>query len=274
MKDTRLSDDQSSLTQEAPKDDPVPLPGVGKELKSHRHLALNAEEIRLALNARPELGALLFINPALVLEDLGYKLSPEVRSHILRNLSLPKQTRDKMQALEREIRQALGEDAADLNLVNPSHTAQILFCHLRIHPLETSGVEPPYKPVVPSTRLKDLKPPTIKRVLRPQPPTRHGGGMTASLVNYQPQVKLLDPDGLLPILPRAEQAPSQVCTEELIFYREAHPLVPKLLCYQLLYDSQLAFRSGAIYREVRDGQRTSVWKSWIKSVNFAQGRGA
>ncbi|MCK6528608.1 hypothetical protein L6R50_13980 [Myxococcota bacterium] len=251
------------------------LPGAGVVIGKHRELILHGDRIKAALNAHPELSALLFVNPVAVLQDLGFELAPAVRQHILDALSLTGPAAAEMARLDAEIRSGLGEAGARLNLANPADTARILFEVLSVAPLETAGAVVPtrVRPLSPRlARLMAAAAHPARRAPKAPPPSarRRRHGTIVTVPAYKPEVVEIDPEATLPTLPRAGCAPQRVETEELVFYRDAHPLVPSLLRYQLLHHGRLPFRSPAHYREVREGSRTSVWRSWIKAVTYPE----
>jgi hypothetical protein len=72
-------------------------------VQTERDLRANIRQICRRLDAQPALSRLLFINPVLVLEDVGVELSPAVREHIMQALRFPPKRRERIAALEAEV---------------------------------------------------------------------------------------------------------------------------------------------------------------------------
>lgn len=75
------------------------------KIATERDLRAHIRHICRRLDANPEISRLLFINPILVLEDVGLELSAEVREHIMNALRFPPKRRARMEALQAEIEQ-------------------------------------------------------------------------------------------------------------------------------------------------------------------------
>lgn len=80
-------------------------PGQPLKIATERDLRGNMRQICRRLDAHPALSRLIFINPILVLEDVGVELSPQVRDHIMQALRFPPKRRSRIDALRVEIRQ-------------------------------------------------------------------------------------------------------------------------------------------------------------------------
>ena len=75
------------------------------KIATERDLRGNMRQICRRLDAHPALSRLIFINPILVLEDVGVELSPQVRDHVMQALRFPPKRRSRIDALRAEIRQ-------------------------------------------------------------------------------------------------------------------------------------------------------------------------
>lgn len=89
-------------------------PGSGKDsddaasrqplvIETERDLRANIRQICRRLDANPQVSRLLFINPLLVLEDVGVQMSPAVREHIMQALRFPPKRRERIARLEAEL---------------------------------------------------------------------------------------------------------------------------------------------------------------------------
>jgi hypothetical protein len=244
------------------------LPGKGIILDSPEAILKLGDVIQAAINSQPALSALLFVNPAAVLEDLGFEMTAEVRGHILHALGHGRVMGEEMESLQKRLIAGLGEEGQKLNFANPSHTARILFNLLKLQPLDTQHVQAPTRPAPQSGRIERLgQVPQPRRKLS-RPSARPVHAMSIAYPSYRAQFRVLDVEARLPELPVAAAAPERLSTEELLFYRDKHPLVPLLLRFQVLHHSQLPFRSAATYRDIRDGKQPNIFRSWIKAVFY------
>jgi hypothetical protein len=260
------------------------LPGAGVEIEDEVSLLAAGKVIRKALVERPELAALLFVNPVMVLLDLGFELSPAMQRHISRRLGIDGDLAREMDELEQELREAVATERR-ITLTNPKHVAYLVFELLDVRPRATAGVEPPRIPVeqaVPfsgdpgplasSEREPKLRPrspdrPQARRNSRRMPTRR---GTTIRFQQYRPTVGFIDFGADLPLLPFIDEAPAELPLEELVFYRDDHPLIPKLCRYQALHRRRLAFATPEQYRRIRDGELGSMWRSWIDGASFTR----
>jgi len=111
--------------------------------------------------------------------------------------------------------------AQPLNYSNPRHVAHIVFEILGIRPRATAGVALPTKP----------RPRNVARLQ-----ARRGGRRDFPMPRFAP----IDFDAELPELPFADAIPSELPLEQLVFYRDEHPLIRKLCRYQSLWRRRLA----------------------------------
>jgi hypothetical protein len=65
---------------------------------------------------------------------------------------------------------------------------------------------------------------------------------------YQPRFAPIDVDAELPELPFVDAAPSELPLDQLVFYRDEHPLIPKLCRYQALWCRRLTFVTAERYQ--------------------------
>lgn len=243
-------------------------PGELLELTRHRELALYAKEINARLNSDPDLAIMAFINPALALNELGVKLSTEVRHHILSSLRHTPALRTRRAELEQSITAALGENPTPQR---PRWLARVLFDTLGLQPLDTQNAQPNYKPVLTPEQLAPLQ------KLRPPPRNRYAGlerkSKRRSSYRVEPKgstVRRLDLDTPAPELPATKRAPSSVTLEELYFYKDMHPVARDLLELGILQRRGVRWQSGDAYRRIKAGETKNAWRSWLTSVRFGE----
>lgn len=243
-------------------------PGELLKLTRHRELALYAKDINARLNSDPDLAIMAFINPVLALNELGVKMSTEVRHHILSNLRHTPALRARRAELEQRLNEALGENPTPQR---PQWLARILFDKLKLRPLDTQGAQPNYKPVFTPEQLAPLQ------KLRPPPRNRYIGlerkSKRRSSYRVEPRgstVRRLDLDAPAPKLPPAKRAPSEVGLEELYFYKDMHPLARDLLEFGILQRRGVRWQSGDTYRRIKAGETKNAWRSWLTSVRFGE----
>lgn len=187
---------------------------------------------------------------------------PEVRRPITRRLDIMEDVSGELDALKDELDEALGL-GQPLDYSNPAHAARIVFEILGIRPRATAGVRPPTKPTDepgptasgyggpltssgPSKpRARSLVRPHARRNLRREPNHRRTGTVYFPL--SQPRFAPIDFDAELPELPFADVTPSELPLEQLVFYRDEHPLIAKLCRYQSLWRGRLAFVTSERY---------------------------
>jgi len=247
----------------------VSLPGAGIKLDSPASILAAEESILKAFRAHPELTPLLFVNPALVLRDLGFELTDHAVHHVLDALAQGEAISQELVCLDKEIRSEIGKAGDKLNLQSEKDTAKLVFKHLQVRPLAVQGIETPYRPPS-SKRIEKLRERITqkKRELKTKASARtKKRAMRLRFVEYQAD-RFLDLDAKLPDLPVADEIPETLPLNELIFYRDKHPLIVKILRYQVLQKSRLQWSTGATYRKIRDGEEGSVWRSWIKAVRY------
>lgn len=257
-----------------------PLPGAGIEILDEDDLLAADPAIRAALRDNPQFGPLLFVNPVMVLIDLGFTLSPAMQRHASRQLSLGAEVSDELDALADELQAAIDSERR-LVFSNPRHVATIVFELLGVQPRATAGVAPPVRPASevvdysgePGPLVTGEGPirqprPTSPRARRHTRRTQVRRGTTIMWPQYRPRHDFIDLDAALPQLEHVEEAPDELPLEQLIFYRDDHPLIPKLVRYQQLFCRRLVFATPEQYRAIRDGERGSMWRSWLGTATF------
>lgn len=103
-----------------------------------RDLKKNMRSINKLLNANPDLARFVLINPILVLEDLGVKISPPVKQHIIKSLRFPKKLVEKRDQLAAEV----NAEFTRLNIkhklpLTTSQRADLIFNILKLTPKST-----------------------------------------------------------------------------------------------------------------------------------------
>ena len=82
------------------------------EIRSHDELVARLPEIFRRLNADGERSRLLFVNPLLVLEEVGVTLSDDLEQHVRQTLGFPEGRVRKIAATRKKLRAQLSEAAA------------------------------------------------------------------------------------------------------------------------------------------------------------------
>ncbi len=105
-------------------------------IDSHRALAAHVKEICRRLNANPEIAKLVLVNPIYALEDLGIRLSPEMRNHVVDRLHNPGAKQRRLAALEPELKAEIERITGKPDIpLQPEERAALLFRYLRLTPL-------------------------------------------------------------------------------------------------------------------------------------------
>lgn len=103
------------------------------EIKDHDELVQRLEEILARIDAEPELGRLLVINPILVLEDVGVTLSEQLRDHLQRTIGFPRGRVKRLYEARKRMKELFG--AAGLTVPEaPKERADLLFDGLKLAP--------------------------------------------------------------------------------------------------------------------------------------------
>jgi len=73
------------------------------KIATEHELRGSIRQICRRLDANPHISQLLFVNPILVLQDVGVELSPQVREHVINALRFPPKRRARIAELEDEL---------------------------------------------------------------------------------------------------------------------------------------------------------------------------
>lgn len=250
-----------------------PLPGAGIQFDTPESILEGGDAVQAAINANPELGGLFFVNPALVLEELGFEMTPEVKEHINHALAQGEAVGVDIDRLESEIRERLGDAKGKWKLLAPKHIADILFDVLDLTPLDLSGASVPYASPASSPRLAKLQAKAARPRRKLRLPAGARGkvrGMALEIGGWKPTVRFVDLDAPVPELPAVKTRPESVALSDLFFYLPAHPVVRLLLEHAMAHDRRLHFRADKHFQMVRDGEVVSPWRSWIRAVRYGE----
>lgn len=112
-------------------------------IETHRDLRKNMRTICEMLNENPDQARLLLANPILALEDLGVRMSADVKEHILQSLRFPPSLVERKERLEAELRDELDALGVDYRLpLTESQRADLLFRVLGLEPRKEHGEAP------------------------------------------------------------------------------------------------------------------------------------
>lgn len=167
------------------------------------------------INADPSLALRAAANPLLALEEIGYDLSPELRTEVEQRVRFPEATRERMTELANKIHAAV---PGRFDLDEPEDVARLLFDELQLPPL-------PQRVPLSTGKLQQVED------IRPKP---------------RPKLHPLAPPFARPGGPR----PVDVI-EPL---RDAHPVVPMLLEYRALQASSPPLAPPALYKRIARGE--------------------
>jgi len=233
---------------------------------SHRQLIGLQREIFKRLNANPQLAALMLINPALALQDIGFKASREITHHMLHTLQHPPQLRQRREYLEQKLKQALQEKPRPNDA---KWVKKILFVKLQIQPLNTQGLTPQYIEPIDSQaieRLQALRP--KPRGQRYQEASASAGGTAITLMPVPARVRRLDLDAVLPELQPTNEILDSIGLETLYFYKDSHPLVRDVLELGIIQQQSFPIQTADSYRQIKKGKKNNAFYAWIDEVHF------
>ena len=121
-------------------------------IATEEELRANMRQISRRINANPALGRLLFVNPILVLEDVGVTLAPAVKQHIMGALRFPARRREQIARLEADIVQ----HASSLGItVSLPLGAQPRF--VQVLKVERTKQSKPIKPTKPTEQVEQVE---------------------------------------------------------------------------------------------------------------------
>ena len=233
-------------------------------ISTHRRLAGFQQEIFKRLNANPQLAALMLINPALVLQDIGFKPSRKITHHLLHTLQHPPQLRQRREQLEQKLTQALQEKPRPNDA---KWASNFLFVKLQIQPLNTQGQIPLYSEPIDSQSMGQLQ------ALRPKPRGQRyqeaaADGTAIALIPAPVRARRLDLDAVLPELQSTDEILDLIVLETLYFYKDEHPLVRDVLELGIIQQQGFPIQTADSYRRIKKGERSNVFHSWINEVRF------
>ena len=246
---------------------PRPIAAIPRDpisIKDHRVLATAQAAIAERINADPDFSVMLLINPVVALDEMGVKLSPQVRSHILHALQHPTALRTRRDELEQKLTSALGE-APRPN--DEEWTARFLFVTRRLKPLAIGDAKPLSAPLNADIirNIDKLRPTATKRYPQPR---LIAVKSSAGIRPWQEAVRRLDLDTPAPALPPADRAPDKVPLEDLWFYKDLDPLVHDVLELGVIQRRSFPFLSPDRFRKILEGTEKNAVRSWIRAVRF------
>ena len=106
-------------------------------VNSHHDFRGHMREIVNRLNSQPDVARLVLVNPIYALEDIGVKLSKEMRDHLIQTFHSPPAKKKRMAELEGEIQGELGKLPGKWRIPStPKERADVVFRALQVprHP--------------------------------------------------------------------------------------------------------------------------------------------
>ncbi len=243
--------------------------GRDLEIKDEKTLSALGPQLNRLLNARPELAAMLFINPVLAMKEAGVKLSRPVTHHILSRLRHRPAMRERREKLEARLREALGEVPRPNN---PAWLSQTLFEKLQLPPLDTRNLTPRYKPAHDADtekRLQALRPRRTHRYPRLSSRPQHTGQLSMQAVP-PPSARRLDLAADIPRPGPARHPPKRLSLEALYFYKDSNPIARDLLELAIIQRRGLRLHSRYSYRLIKEGKRRNVFRRWFRKVTLPE----
>lgn len=232
---------------------------------THRSLLLRRDEICKRFNERPDIARLLILNPALAFKEVGVELSPQMRDHVLRSMRLSPSAAKRLDELEASLRRQLREAPRP---TDAEWLARTLFTKLKVKPLATAGLEPPYTPALDAATVARLQTllPQPRTPIMASPPL--GGGMTISVAATGNTISRIDIGAPVPRLQPARRAPKRLDLPTLFFYAESHPLVRDLLELGVLQASTIPVHTASRFRNAKTGVATPPVLAWVSAIRF------
>jgi hypothetical protein len=237
------------------------------DITTHRELAVQGPEIMKRLNSRPEIAVMMFINPVLAMQDVGVRLTPELRDHVLRATQHPPALRKRREALEAELTETLGEKARPND---PAWVSDLLFKKLALKPLRSLGHDPLYRSPPNAAIIERLR--KKRRTIRHRYPGERliQRKSVLRVRVWNPAVRRLDLDAEVPYLEPADEIPGEVTLETLWFYKDSHPTVRSVLELGIIERQSFPFHTPDTYRQILDGRRANAFRAWFRSVTFKE----
>lgn len=239
-----------------------PLP-VG----DHRTFARSTAEILRRFNANPDLAALLFVNPAMALREIGVEPSPAITHHVLHTIQYPPGLRARREELVASLTEHLG---APPRPNDAAWTAETLFERLQLQPVDPGDRAPAYKPAIAPATMKQYQ------AMRPaaRPAGRYPGRVLRSgslkVATDRPSPRRMDLDAPLPALPPAAEPPREVPLELLYFYKDSHPVARELLELAIIERQAFPIQSSDSFRKIKRGEKRSAFRSWLGRISFPE----
>ena len=236
-------------------------------IDQHNILLTEQTEFFERFNANNELASLLFVNPVLAFREAGITMSPEIARHVLRSVYQPKRVRDRIAELVTGLKEELGELPRPHD---PAWAASFLFETLKLPVMNTTKLEPTYKPSRAANAIAKLNARRPKGGRRYNiPRRRHPKMLLSGPYKPPPDFRQLDLEADLPEIKTTRRKRTNITFEELYFYKDSHPLVKDVLEYGMLSRRGLPMHSGDSFRKIQAGEKVHLFHSWIKSVRFS-----
>ncbi len=238
------------------------------DIKDEKTLGTLGPRLNRLLNAKPELAAMLFINPVLAMKEAGVGFSRPVVHHILSRLRHRPAMRERREELEARLTEALCEVPRP---DNPAWLSRTLFEKLHLPPLDTGDLTPNYKSVHdPATekRLQALRPRRTHRYSHLPSRPRHTGRVR--MQEMPPSVRRMDLNASLPEFKPAKCTPKRLSLEDLYFYKDSSPVARDLLELAIIQRRGLRLHSRYSYRLIKEGKRRNVFQRWFRKVTLPE----
>ena len=250
------------------------LPPIGDPTKfehlkigSRRGLTAHQNEIMSRINANPEFGVMMLINPVLAMKDLGVELATGVIDHVLHRLQHPPKLVTRREALEATLTEKLGEMPRPQD---PAWVSRLLFEKLQLKPLATAGKIPHY--------LRPMSEEVLDRLRhwRPKPKSRYPNVRRSPIETrltvsaWTPAVRRLDLKTSAPQIDAATEVPKEVTLEDLYFYKDLNDTARMVLELGVVQRQSFPFHTPDTYRRIRAGDKSNAFRAWIRAVHFPE----
>ena len=255
-------DDKASRPQGAPPESII-------QINTERDLIRYRTQIVARLQADPTAMRLLVINPVQAMRDVGIQIAPRVANHILHSVQYPPTVRAQKTRLIHELTAALGRKP---HPSNPEWLAYTVFVQLEIPAVQTTGITPAYQAAVEPAAVRGIQSLLPTRGVTvdgtPQDPEHPRYAPPTVPLACEPRtVEMLDLDAPVPPLPPAP-APASLSLTDLWFYKEASPVVRKLLRLGIIENSGVTLHGPSDYRRIRAGTMPNDLLLWLSEVRI------
>lgn len=231
-------------------------------VNTERELLAMAKPLAKRIAADPAFSVMLLSNPVLALQRYGIRLTPRLRSHVLRALRFSRPLAARHDALLASLTEALGEAPRP---GDPAWLAALAFERRGLEPRNIKGLTPCYRSEDPGgvlARLDASRPAATARY----PQHRHIPVATRlGVAAPSPSVRRLDLDARLPPLERARKAPATLSLEEAWFYKD-DALVRDAVELGQIERRAFPFRTPAEFRAIERGERVDAFRAFIRAV--------